>query len=79
MMASMSQSMNTLRSIPVGILIEPLVKQCSLNGYDEDDLNLLNITTLHPRLSVKHALIILDLPQTITKNSIANSQFAKKL
>ena len=68
MMASMSQSMNTLRSIPVGILIEPLVKQCSLNGYDEDDLNLLNITTLHPRLSVKHALIILDLVGKIVLN-----------
>ena len=41
MMASMSQSMNVLRQIPVGILIEPIIKQCSLSGYNEDDLNLL--------------------------------------
>lgn len=61
MMASMKQSMGTLRQIPVGILIDPIVKQASLMGYDEDDLSLLAITAQHPRLGIKHALIVLDL------------------
>ncbi len=61
MMASMKQSMGTLRQIPVGILIDPIVKQASLMGYDEDDLALLAITAQHPRLGIKHALIVLDL------------------
>ena len=52
----------------VGILIEPLVKQCSLTGYNEDDLQLLDITASHPRLGVKHALIILDLIGKIVLN-----------
>jgi Ca2+-binding EF-hand superfamily protein len=68
MMANMCQSMSTLRQIPVGILIEPLVKQCSITGYTEDDLQLLEITALHPRLSVKHALIMLDLVGKIVLN-----------
>ena len=68
MMASMAQSMNVLRQIPVGILIEPLVKQCSLTGYNEDDLNLLTITSSHPRLGVKHALQILDLVGKVVLN-----------
>jgi len=44
-------------TIPVGVLVEPLVKQLLMRGYANTHFAFLIAVAKHPRLSPKHALV----------------------
>eukprot|EP00698_Gefionella_okellyi_P018549 TRINITY_DN5570_c0_g1_i1.p1 TRINITY_DN5570_c0_g1~~TRINITY_DN5570_c0_g1_i1.p1 ORF type:complete len:1254 (+),score=279.86 TRINITY_DN5570_c0_g1_i1:91-3852(+) len=58
--ANMTILLETQPSIPVGILVEPLVKQLLVRGYTNTHFDFLIALSKHARLSVKHALMLLD-------------------
>ena len=60
-MANMTSLLQRLRFIPIGILIEPFVKQTQQYGYHLVDIEMLIVLSKHQRLNEKHALLLLKL------------------
>ena len=61
-------SMNKMLSIPVGVLIDPLVKQASTHGYNNHDFELFGCLTRHERLTVDQCMPLADLLGKIALN-----------
>ena len=47
--------------VPVGVVIEPVIKQASLHGYNNLDFDFFIALSKHPRLTVRHGLMTIDL------------------
>ncbi len=50
----------SLPHIPVGVFIEPLVKQATLQRQGNTDFDLYVVLAKHPRLDLRHALLLMD-------------------
>lgn len=64
MMASLSK----MQHVPVGVMVEPLVKQATLNGYTNMDFDFFIVVSKHQRLGLRHALLLLDLLGKVSLN-----------
>jgi hypothetical protein len=54
--------------VPVGVVVEPVIKQASLHGYNNLDFDFFISLSKHPRLTVRHGLMTLDLLGKICLN-----------
>jgi hypothetical protein len=57
---NMCLTLTKLPHIPVGVLIEPLVKQATLQRQHNTDFDFYTILAKHPRLRLRHALLLMD-------------------
>jgi hypothetical protein len=62
------QTLEAMPHVPVGVVVEPVVKQASLHGYNNLDFDFFISLTKHPRLTVRHGLMTLDLLGKICLN-----------
>lgn len=46
--------------IPISVLLKPLVKQATLYGYNNCDFDFFLVLAKHPRLGLRHALLLLQ-------------------
>jgi hypothetical protein len=46
--------------IPVSVLLKPLIKQATLYGYGNCDFDFFLVLAKHPRLSLRHALLLIQ-------------------
>lgn len=67
-MVNLASALASMDQVPVGVLIEPLVKQTALKGYSNHDFPTFCVLAKHPRLSVRHGLILSDLLGKIALN-----------
>jgi hypothetical protein len=67
-MVNLASALEAMDQVPVGVLIEPLVKQTALKGYSNHDFPTFCVLAKHPRLSVRHGLILSDLLGKISLN-----------
>jgi hypothetical protein len=63
-------------TVPVGNLVEPLVKQISLHGYDNLDFDLFVVLARHQRLGPHQALLLLDLLGKIALSDALHGRLA---
>ena len=68
MTTNMMLTIDRLPNVPVGIMVEPLVKQATLHGYMNTDFDLFQVISKHARLGLRHGLILLDLLGKICLN-----------
>ena len=61
-------SSNKMMTIPVGVLIDPLVKQASAHGYNNHDFELFAVLANHSRLTVDQSMPLCDLLGKISLN-----------
>merc|ERR1712199_33367 len=54
--------------VPVGVMVEPLTKQATLKGYSNNDFSGFITLAKHPRLSLRHGLLLGDLLGKIAIN-----------
>ena len=54
--------------VPVGVMVPPIVKQASLYGYNNHDFDFFITLAKHPRLSLRHSLLLVDLLGKICLN-----------
>ena len=47
--------------LPVGVMVPPIVKQASLYGYNNHDFDFFITLAKHPRLTLRHGLLLVDL------------------
>jgi len=59
-MINMGTALETMSQVPVGVMIEPVVKQVALKGYSTSDFPTFLTLSKHPRLSVRHGLLLAD-------------------
>ena len=59
---------NKLKHIPVGVLVDPAVKQASTHGYNNHDFELFGVISRHARLTVDQAMPMADLLGKISLN-----------
>ena len=52
------QCLTKLNNLPVHIILDPLLKQMALHGFSNLDFDLLLAIAKHPRLPVKHGLLL---------------------
>ena len=69
---------NKMMSIPVGVLIDPLVKQASTHGYNNHDFELFGCLARHARLTVDQCLPLADLLGKIALNDPLFGRSASK-
>ena len=62
------QTLEAMPHVPVGVVVEPVVKQASLHGYNNLDFDFFISLSKHPRLTVRHGLMTLDLLGKICLN-----------
>ena len=67
-MHNMVAFLGQVANVPVGVLVEPLVKQASLHGYNNIDFDLVVALAKHQSLRLKHALLLVDLVGKICLN-----------
>ena len=60
-MINMGTALETMNQVPVGVMVEPVVKQVALKGYSTQDFPTFVTLSKHPRLSVRHGLLLADL------------------
>ena len=58
---NMAQLMRRHQDLPVGVLIEPLLRQVAMHGYNNLDFDFFVFLARHSRLEVRHVLQLLDL------------------
>jgi hypothetical protein len=61
-------SINKMMTIPVGVLIDPLVKQASTHGYNNHDFELFSVLANHSRMTVDQCMPLCDLLGKISLN-----------
>jgi hypothetical protein len=69
----------TLRNhedVPVHVVVEPLVKQHAAHGYSNVDFDFFLVLAKHPKLPVKHAMLLLHLLGKIALNDIVFGRLA---
>ena len=47
--------------VPVGVVVEPAIKQFALYGYSSTDFDFILALARHPRLVMRHAIMLMDL------------------
>jgi len=57
---NMQHTLQQQPQIPVGVLLKPLVKQATLYGYNNCDFDFFLTLAKHPRLGLRHALLLLQ-------------------
>jgi hypothetical protein len=57
-----------MKDIPVGVLVDPAVKQASTHGYNNHDFELFRVIARHERLTVDQAMPLADLLGKISLN-----------
>ena len=57
-----------MKHIPVGVLIDPAVKQASTHGYNNHDFELFGVIARHERLTVDQSMPLADLLGKISLN-----------
>ena len=62
------QTLEAMPHVPVGVVVEPVIKQASLHGYNNLDFDFFISLSKHPRLTVRHGLMTLDLLGKICLN-----------
>ena len=67
-MINLGTALETMDQVPVGVMVEPVVKQISLKGYSNQDFPTFVTLAKHPRLSVRHGLMLMDLLGKIALN-----------
>ena len=67
-MINLGTALETMDQVPVGVMVEPVVKQISLKGYSNQDFPTFVTLAKHPRLSVRHGLLLADLLGKIALN-----------
>ena len=60
-LCNMRMSLEKWQGLPIGIVIEPLVKQISLHGYTNVDFDFFMTLSTHRKLEDKHGMLLLDL------------------
>eukprot|EP01049_Picozoa_sp_SAG25_P016287 SAG25_NODE_3668_length_1007_cov_1.151982_2_plen_192_part_00 len=58
---NMMQLMRRHQDLPVGVLVEPLLRQVGLHGYNNLDFDFFVFLARHSRLELRHVLQLLDL------------------
>jgi hypothetical protein len=71
-------SLNKMVQIPVGVLIDPLVKQASTHGYNNFDFELFSVLSRHERLTVDQCMPLADLLGKIALNDPLFGRSASK-
>jgi hypothetical protein len=66
--------MKTGACLPTDVLLEPLVRQVSLHGYNVEDLALLNALSKHPRASLRSTVLLMDFLANVTLSDPVYSQ-----
>jgi len=66
--SNFTAALKKLPGIPPQVVIEPLVREISLEGYTNLDLEFVNAIATHPRLPVKHALLLTHMLGKIALN-----------
>ena len=59
--SNMSLLMRRHQDLPVGVLIEPLLRQLALHGYNNLDFDFFVMLARHSKLELRHVLQLLDL------------------
>ncbi len=67
-MSNMSNALEKHPQVPVGVMVEPMTKQATLKGYSNNDFNGFVTLSKHPRLSLRHGLLLGDLLGKIAIN-----------
>jgi hypothetical protein len=67
-MSNMSYALEKHPQVPVGVMVEPMTKQATLKGYSNNDFNGFVTLSKHPRLSLRHGLLLGDLLGKIAIN-----------
>ena len=75
-MINMGTALETMNQVPVGVMVEPVVKQVALKGYSTQDFPTFVTLSKHPRLSVRHGLLLADLLVSV---SLTFFFFSKKM
>jgi len=65
---NLRRTLREMPQAPVGVMVEPLTKQASLNGYDNLDFEFFMVLAEHPRLSVHHGILLMDLAGKVSLN-----------
>ena len=60
-LVNLSSSLERMPQVPVGVVVEPAVKQYLLYGYMNLDFEFMVALARHGRLALRHALMLLDL------------------
>ena len=71
-------TLNKMVQIPVGVLIDPLVKQASTHGYNNHDFELFAVLARHQRLSIDQCMPLADLLGKISLNDPLFGRSASK-
>eukprot|EP00949_MAST-11_sp_MAST-11-sp1_P005339 g5339.t1 len=66
--SNMSVLLQTVPQLPVNVMIEPLIKQVALSGYNNRDFEFFLAIAKHDRLDEMHALLLADLLGKVALN-----------
>ena len=61
-------TLEAMPHVPVGVMVPPIVKQASLYGYNNHDFDFFITLAKHPRLTLRHGLLLVDLLGKICLN-----------
>jgi hypothetical protein len=67
-MSNMALALERHPQVPVGVMVEPLTKQATMKGYSNVDFAGFVTLAKHPRLSLRHGLLLGDLLGKIAIN-----------
>jgi len=74
--ANLSAALTSLPFAPVGVLVVPLVKQISLHGFTNLDLDFMKLLSHHQTLDVKDAMRLMDMCAKVALNDTIFSRAA---
>ena len=61
-------TLEAMPHVPVGVMVPPIVKQATLYGYNNHDFDFFITLAKHPRLTLRHGLLLVDLIGKICLN-----------
>jgi Ca2+-binding EF-hand superfamily protein len=61
-------TLEAMPHVPVGVIVPPIVKQAALYGYNNHDFDFFITLAKHPRLTLRHGLLLVDLIGKICLN-----------
>eukprot|EP00466_Bigelowiella_natans_P006993 jgi/Bigna1/70024/fgenesh1_pg.10_\ len=77
--ANLKTALRKIPSLPVQVMVEPLIKQHVSQGYNNLDLDFFHSIAIHPRLGIRQALLLLHFVAKVAINDIVYGQLSSKL
>mmetsp|Transcript_16737 Transcript_16737/g.33828 ORF Transcript_16737/g.33828 Transcript_16737/m.33828 type:complete len:1536 (+) Transcript_16737:85-4692(+) len=75
--ANLRIALTKLRSLPVQVMVEPLIKQHVSQGYNNLDLDFFHSISRHPKLGLRTALLLINFLAKVSVNDVAYGRMAK--